>query len=64
VTGKPTFTEDELKEFDALTWRMGSRDQVARISARMDMNKFVKTHGKEKCDAMWAVLSSDHRGTE
>jgi hypothetical protein len=33
-----------------------SRYQMDRIRARDETEKFIKRHGKEKCDAMWAHL--------
>jgi hypothetical protein len=58
----PTWTDAELKEFDKLIDEVSSRNQVTRISGRFAMQKFVETHGKEKCDAMWSHLEapSDH----
>ncbi len=35
----------------------GSLDQMDRINARIDIPKFIKEHGKEKCDAMYAELT-------
>lgn len=52
------WTKDEIKEFDRLCDATGSRDQVRRIAARLDMDSFISKHGKEKCDAMWAHLES------
>lgn len=53
----PAFTKAELKDFDLLTARTGSRDQVTRILARSQLKAFVASHGKEKCDAMFAELT-------
>lgn len=53
---KITWTKAELKEFDELCDATISAHQVTRISGRMEMNKFIARHGKEKCDAMWAHL--------
>ena len=50
------YTEEELKEFDRLTMRQSSPDQVTRIEARLDMSNFVAKHGKEKCNDMFAAL--------
>lgn len=50
------WTKEELKEFDRLSWESSSRDQVERISGRMELSAFVKKHGEEKCDAMFAFL--------
>lgn len=52
----PIWTKEELKEFDTLIDDVSSRDQMRRISGRIEMNKFVEKHGKEKCDAMFAHL--------
>lgn len=52
------YTKDELKRFDALTNEMSSPRQMARITARMAVDQFVKEHGKEKCDTMFAVLQA------
>lgn len=51
-----TWTEEELREFDSLVDGVSSRSNLERIAARIDMNKFVEQHGKEKCDAMFAFL--------
>jgi hypothetical protein len=55
---KPVYTAEELRKFDSLTLRLSSRDQVARIEARFDVQKFEKEHGKAKCEAMFAVLKA------
>lgn len=52
------WTEDELKEFKRLSELSGSRHQMDRIDARIEMPKFVEKHGKEKCNAMWAHLTA------
>lgn len=50
------YTESELKQFDRLTQKLHSRDQLTRIDGRLKVDAFVREHGKEKCDAMFAVL--------
>jgi hypothetical protein len=50
------YTTAELKQFDRLTNKLSSQDQMARINARVDIKKFIEEHGKEKCDAMFDVL--------
>lgn len=50
------YTKEELDEFDRLTNDASDRDQMTRIRGRLDLRKFVDTHGKEKCDAMFAAL--------
>lgn len=35
---------------------LSSQNQMARITARLDIKAFQETHGKEVCDAMFAVL--------
>lgn len=52
----PIFTEVEFKQFDSLTRKTGSPDQLIRIAARIDLRHFVQMHGKPKCDAMDAIL--------
>lgn len=42
--------------FDLLTAKLSSRDQLTRISARMDIKTFVAEHGEDKCNAMFEVL--------
>lgn len=53
-----TWTPEELTEFDRLIDLQSSRDQIRRICARIDLHAFIATHGKEKCDAMWAHLQA------
>lgn len=53
---EPTWTEEELNKFDRLTMMAGSRNQVTRISGRLEVNAFIAEHGKEKCDAMFAEI--------
>lgn len=50
------YTPALLKEFDRLTMKLSSRDQIERIDARTAMPKFIETHGKDVCDAMFAEL--------
>lgn len=48
---KQTSNDDEdFEEFKSLYNLSGSRNQMDRIISRMDMPKFVKKHGVEKCD--------------
>ncbi len=54
--GKVSYTEEEYNEFSDLLDGTESIDQVTRISARLNMQKFVKVHGKEKCDDMFELL--------
>jgi hypothetical protein len=51
------WTKEEIEEFDKLLNMTASRNQLKRINGRIDMNAFVKKHGKEKCDAMFAHLA-------
>ena len=53
------FTKAELSEFDKLTMATSSRDQMERISARLKLTAFIKEHGREKCDAMFAALPKE-----
>lgn len=56
-----TWTAQELKEFDKLTWKVSSLRQMDRIIGRIEMQKFVDKHGKEKCDAMFAHLKEQDK---
>lgn len=58
-----TYTTDELDEFRRLVEQAESRDQMDRIKSRLDMPKFIERVGREKCDAMFAVLKAEHEGT-
>lgn len=53
-----TWTKDEIQEFDRVTLAMSSHDQVIRIGGRLDIQKLISKHGKEKCDAMFAHLDA------
>lgn len=50
------FTKEELKKFNQLSWACSSKNQLERISGRLALSKFIKEHGKNKCDAMWAEI--------
>ena len=50
------FTRQELAEFDRITADASDRNQVARISGRLELSKFIAKHGKEKCDAMYQAI--------
>lgn len=53
---KVPYTDAELRQFDMLTNRLSSPNQLTRLDARFQMPKFIAKHGKEKCDAMFEVL--------
>ena len=61
MTDEITWTEEELTEFDRLTWKVCSPVQVDRIMGRLEMSKFVKKHGRPKCDAMFKHLTEPKR---
>lgn len=50
------YTLAELKAFDRLTIKLSSRNQLHRIEARMKIRQLEETEGKEKLNAMFAVL--------
>ncbi len=52
------WTKEEISKFDRLVDGISSSNQVDRISCRLDMHLFIKEHGKEKCDAMFAHLEA------
>ena len=51
-----SYTQALLKRFDRLTNKLSSRDQLARIEARIDIKKFIEEHGEDVCDEMFLVL--------
>lgn len=51
------WTEEEMREFENLVDGASSRHQLERIHSRMHMPAFIEKHGREKCDAMFAVLT-------
>lgn len=53
---KKTWTANELLEFERLVDLAGSRNQMDRITSRVEMPAFIEKHGKPKCDSMWAHL--------
>ena len=55
------YTKEELNEFRALVEAGESRVQMDRIRNRLEMPKFVARMGKEKCDAMFKVLTAEHK---
>ena len=59
---KPTlYTRTLLAEFDLLTLRLSSRNQLVRITARLRIPEFIKEHGQEVCDAMFEELQRRDR---
>ena len=51
-----SYTPELLTQFDSLTQKLSSRNQIARIEARLDIKQFVATHGEDVCDEMFVVL--------
>lgn len=54
----PSFTAAEMRLFDDLTAKACSQSQIDRITARMGLTRFLKQHGREKCDHMLAVVKA------
>ena len=54
-----TYSPTELNEFRKLVVGTESRNQVTRITARLEMGPFIEQVGKEKCDAMFEVLKQE-----
>lgn len=52
------YTKQEFEQFRHLSNKSASRDQVTRIDARLKLREFIQTHGKAKCDAMWAEITA------
>lgn len=53
------YTEEELNEFRELVELGESCHQMDRINSRLEMPKFIKRVGREKCDAMFEVLKQE-----
>jgi hypothetical protein len=53
------YTPEEMKEFRGLVEASESRLQTERIRSRLEMPRFIKKVGKEKCDAMFFVLQCE-----
>lgn len=53
-----SWTKKEITEFDKLIEDVSSQDQLSRIRGRLQMQHFVNTHGKDKCDEMWNHLEN------
>ena len=55
---QPLWTKDVIAEFDRIVNGVSSRSQLTRIDSRLVLEKFIATHGKFKCDAMFAHLEA------
>lgn len=54
-----SFTPKMLEEFDRITLRLSSRDQLTRIDARIiELPEFIAKHGRAVCDAMFEHLQA------
>ncbi len=53
------YTQAELDEFRSLVEDGESRSQLARIRSRLDMPRFIKRVGKDKCDAMFEAMKRE-----
>lgn len=47
------YTKQEYNRFTRLVRMGGSRNQMDRINARLEMPKLVKELGKDKCQVMY-----------
>lgn len=59
MTNQTNFTQEELEEFRVLLKKTESIKQMERIDGRLEMPKFIKRMGKEKCDAMFELLKQE-----
>jgi predicted nucleic acid-binding OB-fold protein len=50
------YTPAQLRAFDRVTMKACSRDQMKRIAARIEYQKFLDQLGVATCDAMYEVL--------
>ena len=53
------YTPEDLAEFRRLVELGESKNQMDRITSRLELPGFVAKHGKEKCDAMFEVLKRE-----
>lgn len=59
-----TWTPGEIAVFDRLIDESEHRNQLIRVQGRLALNRFALTHGKEKCDAMFAHLENERKQKE
>lgn len=50
-----------LAEFDELTTKASSPDQMDRIEARLALRRFERAHGRQECETMFARLQARDR---
>jgi hypothetical protein len=50
------YTKADLDEFRELVELGESKLQLDRITSRLEMPRFIKKHGEQKCNAMFEVL--------
>lgn len=53
------YTKEELDEFRKLVEGQESYLQMVRITARLEMPKFIERVGRDKCEAMFKVLEKE-----
>lgn len=51
-----SYTPELLDEFDRITKRLSSQNQMERINARFEVGEFEDKHGREVCLEMFAEL--------
>lgn len=61
---KQSYTQAMLRAFDDLTQRESGPNGHDRVLARLELRKFVDTHGKAVCDEMFAVLQKQDKKRE
>jgi len=57
--GETNWTLDEYDEFLRLVNLGSSSDQMDRIESRLEMPKFIKRVGKNRCDEMFGVMKEE-----
>lgn len=50
------YTREEFEQFRKLVLLGESADQMGRLRSRLELPRFVKEHGQEKCDAMFKAM--------
>lgn len=52
------FTREQFGKFFKLVNMGCSSDQMDRINSRLDMPKFIKEVGRDKCDEMYKLIEN------
>jgi len=59
MSNEAKFSKEEIDEFRRIIVLTESFNQMNRINGRLALTGFFREHGKEKCDAMFAILKDE-----